>query len=145
MMDTLLAKTATFDHRAVAYVDGGCFPNPGRGAWAVVLITDEYETELWDSADGFTNQRAEIMAAIEALDALYDPTAIEIVSDSQYLVKCASGEWGRKANGDLWDRLDRASKNHRVTYKWVKGHNGNPGNERAHELSMLALEGHEPC
>jgi ribonuclease HI len=104
-----------------------------------VLVTDTYRTDLWGTEEESTNQRAEILAAIGALEALYEPTTIEIVSDSQCLVKCASGEWGRKTNGDLWERLDRAVVDHDVTYKWVRGHNGNIGNERAHALVEFVL------
>jgi ribonuclease HI len=128
------------EHKAVAYVDGGCFPNPGRGGWAAVLMTDTYQTEVWGFEEGSTNQRAEILAAIEALEALYELTEIEIVSDSQYLVKCAGGEWRRRTNKDLWERLDKASEGLDVTYRWVRGHAGNPGNERAHELVEWLLQ-----
>ncbi len=126
--------------RAVAYCDGGSFPNPGRGGWGVVLIAADKDTrEVLGYEERSTNQRAEIMAAITALEALDEPTEIEIVSDSQYLVQCGGGQWSRKSNRDLWQRLDAAAAPHRVTYGWVRGHDGNPGNERAHELAMRAV------
>jgi ribonuclease HI len=130
--------------RAVAHVDGGCFPNPGRGGWGVVLVTGQDRRELWDGEEDSTNQRAEIMAAITALEALDVPAEVEIVSDSLYLTNCGSGLWKRRTNRDLWARLDAAATPHRVKYTWVRGHAGNPGNERAHELAMRAIEGGRP-
>jgi ribonuclease HI len=130
--------------RAVAYVDGGCIPNPGRGGWAAVLVTGEETRELLGSEENSTNQRAEIMAAITALGALPAPAEVEIVSDSMYLTNCGSGQWKRRTNRDLWAHLDKAAAPHRVTYRWVRGHAGNPGNERAHELALRAIEGGAP-
>jgi ribonuclease HI len=126
---------------AVAYVDGGCFPNPGRARWAAVVITGEDTCELLGDEQNSTNQRAEVLAAIHALEALKEPAEVEIVSDSMYLTMCGRREWSRKTNTDLWTRLDAASEPHRVTYTWVRGHVGNPGNERAHKLAMWAVEG----
>lgn len=126
--------------RAVAYVDGACFPNPGFGAWAAVLITGEYTREFVGSEADSTNQRAEVLAAIAALEALEDPAEVEIVSDSMYLVMCGSGKWRRKTNHSLWTRLDAAAiRHHEVAYRWVRGHEGNPGNERAHELVQRVI------
>jgi ribonuclease HI len=119
---------------AVAYVDGGCHPNPGFGAWAAVLITGQETRELTGSERTSTNQRAEILAAIAALEALDEPTEIEIVSDSMYLTQCGSGQWKRRTNLGLWRRLDAAAARHVVSYRWIRGHEGNPGNERAHKL-----------
>jgi ribonuclease HI len=126
---------------AVAYVDGGCFPNPGRAGWAAVVITPTGTRELWGNEERSTNQRAELLGAIAALEVLDEPTAVEIVSDSMYLVMCGRGEWRKKANLDLWARLRKVAAHHRVTYTWVRGHAGNPGNERAHELAMYAISG----
>jgi ribonuclease HI len=129
--------------RAVAYVDGGCSPNPGRAGWAAVVITPTGTRELWGTEERSTNQRAELLAAIAALEVLDEPTAVEIVSDSMYLVMCGRGEWRRKANLDLWARLTKVAVYHDVTYTWVRGHAGNPGNERAHELAMCAISGED--
>jgi ribonuclease HI len=120
--------------QAVAHVDGGCFPNPGHGGWAAVLTVGKDKRKLTGEEENSTNQRAEIMAAITALEALEEPTELEIVSDSMYLTMCGRGEWKRRTNRDLWERLDAAAAPHRVKYTWVRGHAGNPGNERAHEL-----------
>jgi ribonuclease HI len=130
--------------QAVAYVDGGCFPNPGRGGWGAVVVTGEDTRELMAGDENSTNQRAEIMGAITALEALDRPAEIEIVSDSMYLTNCGSGQWKRRTNRDLWTRLNLAAAPHRVTYRWVRGHAGNPGNERAHELALRAIEGGRP-
>lgn len=124
--------------RAVAYVDGGATPNPGFAGWAAVLITPNEMREIVGTEENSTNLRAEILAAIAAVEALYEPSAIAIVSDSMYLCQCGGGAWGRKTNRDLWARLEAASAPHRVTYQWVRGHSGNPGNERAHELAARA-------
>jgi ribonuclease HI len=125
---------------AVAYGDGGCFPNPGRAGWAAVLVTGEGTRELLGGEENSTNQRAEVLAAIAALEALDAPAEVEIVSDSMYLAMCGSGQWKRKTNRDLWARLDKASTPHVVRFAWVRGHAGNPGNERAHELAQRAIE-----
>jgi ribonuclease HI len=126
--------------RAVAYVDGGCFPNPGRAGWAaVVLDSSGARREILGSEERSTNQRAEILAAIGALELLDEPAEAEIVSDSMYLTQCGTGRWQRRTNLDLWARLDAAAAPHlNVTYRWVRGHAGNPGNERAHRLAMRA-------
>jgi ribonuclease HI len=105
----------------------------------VVLVTGDDRRELWDGKENSTYQRAEIQAAITALEALDAPTKIEIVSDSMYLTNCGSGKWKRKTNRDLWERLDAAAAPHQVEYRWIRGHAGNPGNERAHVLAMLAI------
>lgn len=132
LQGVLVSRTETL--RAVAYVDGGCHPNPGFGAWAAVLVTGEGTRELVGSETGSTNQRAEILGAIAVLEALEVPAEVEIVTDSTYLSMCGSGQWKRKTNRDLWARLEAAAAPHRVEYTWVRGHTGNPGNERAHEL-----------
>jgi ribonuclease HI len=108
------------------------------------VVTGEEARELLGREENSTNQRAEIMGAITALEALSVPAEVEIVSDSMYLTNCGSGQWKRRTNRDLWARLDKASAPHRVTYRWVRGHAGNPGNERAHELAMRAIEGGAP-
>jgi len=126
---------------AVAYVDGGCEPNPGLGVFAAVVITSEASRDFLGGERESTNQRAEIQAAMLALErgAIAEGSRVEIVSDSQYLVHSATGTWRRRKNTDLWQRLEKASEPYEVTYRWVRGHNGNPGNERAHELVAAVL------
>jgi len=85
-----------------------------------------------------TNQRMEILAAIMALEFLKQPANVQIFSDSQYLINCITGRWEIHTHLDLWGRLKNAARQHQISWRWVKGHNGNKGNERADELSILA-------
>lgn len=126
-------------HKVTAVTDGGCEPNPGVGGWGVVLRCGEHYRELCGVEAESTNNRMELTAAIEALKALKEPCEVLIISDSQYLVYTMTRGWKRKLNHDLWDELDRLCAIHQVTWKWVRGHNGHTGNERAHELSMQAI------
>ena len=142
-----------------AFTDGACSGNPGPGGWGVLLQARDGETVLKErdlkggEADT-TNNRMELLAAINALEALGRATVITVVTDSAY-VKNGLTSWihGWKRNGwrtadkkpvknaDLWQRLDAAAARHQVTWKWVKGHAGHPENERADEL---AREGMKP-
>ena len=125
----------------IIHCDGACFPNPGKGSWgAVITHLDGAQQELMGASDEerTTNQRMEIFAAIKALESLKEPSTVQVFSDSQYLIKCATGRWKRKANLDLWGRLRKIINLHHVSWHWVKGHDGNKANERADELSTLA-------
>jgi ribonuclease HI len=145
--------------RLVAYTDGACSGNPGPGGWGVLLRASRGETvvkerELKGGAAETTNNRMELTAAAEALEALERPSELTIVTDSNY-VKGGVTQWihGWKRNGwktadkkpvkneDLWRRLDTAQARHRVTWEWVKGHAGHEENERA---DALAREGMAP-
>lgn len=141
------------------YTDGACSPNPGPGGWGALLrfivpSTGEIiERELTGFDPGTTNNRMEIMAAIVGLEALTKPCEVRLYSDSQLLVRGASAwmrGWKKRGwkrtkgarpllNADLWQRLDRAIGDHRVTWKWVRGHNGHADNERADQLATAAL------
>lgn len=142
-----------------AYTDGACSGNPGPGGWGVLLIARNGDTvlkerELKGGEPDTTNNRMELLAAINALEALERPSAITVVTDSAY-VKNGVESWiyGWKRNGwqtsnkkpvknvDLWQRLDEARGRHDVTWEWIKGHAGHPENERA---DALAREGMEP-
>ena len=139
----------------IVYTDGGCRGNPGLGGWAFVLInaTSRDCLERCGGERETTNNRMEITAAVEALEALRKPgLAVLIHSDSKYLIQAAS-EWmpGWKARGwkrkdgellnvDLWQRLDPLLARHRVSWQWVKGHSGNPGNERVDALGNQAMD-----
>ncbi|AVA36281.1 ribonuclease HI [Cupriavidus metallidurans] len=130
------------------YSDGACKGNPGPGGWGAVLVAGGHEKELFGGESPTTNNRMELMAVIEALRALKRPCIVNIYTDSQYVQKGIS-EWihGWKARGwktadkkpvknaDLWQALDEAQKPHRITWHWVRGHNGHPGNERADALA----------
>ncbi|HHL22052.1 MAG TPA: ribonuclease HI, partial [Aliiroseovarius sp.] len=136
----------------VAYTDGACSGNPGPGGWGVLLQAHDggrliKERALKGGEADTTNNRMELLAAINALEALSRPSAVTIVTDSAY-VKNGITQWlaGWKRNGwktaakkpvkndDLWRRLDAAQARHDVTWKWVKGHAGHAENERADEL-----------
>jgi len=145
-----------------AFTDGACSGNPGPGGWGVLLQAKEGETvlkerTLFGGAAETTNNRMELMAAIEALNALGRATAITVVTDSAY-VKGGITEWlrnwkrrgwktasnGAVKNEDLWRALDEAAARHDVTWEWVKGHAGHPENERADELAREGMKPYKP-
>ena len=136
----------------VIFTDGSCRGNPGPGGWGAILMMGEHEREIWGGEAATTNNRMELTAAIEALDALKRPCHVELHTDSQYVRKGIT-EWigGWKARGwktadkkpvkndDLWKRLDAARARHDVDWRWVKGHNGHELNERADALAGKGL------
>jgi ribonuclease HI len=136
----------------IAYTDGACSGNPGPGGWGVWLRAGEHEKELFGGEAHSTNQRMELRAAVEALRALKRPCHITIYSDSRYVIQGITewiGNWKRNGwktaakknvvNADLWKELDQACAGHTVQWKWVKGHAGNEGNERADELARRGV------
>ena len=139
--------------RVVIFTDGACSGNPGPGGWGAVLISGGHEREICGGEPGTTNNRMELMAAIQALEALKRPCKVELHTDSQY-VRNGITEWlpGWKARGwrtaskspvkndDLWKRLDEARLRHEVDWRWVKGHAGHELNERADALARKGLE-----
>jgi ribonuclease HI len=139
--------------KVVIYTDGACSGNPGPGGWGAVLIWGSTEKELWGGELATTNNRMELMAAIQALEALKRPCKVELHTDSQYL-RTGITEWlhawkargwktAAKApvkNDDLWKRLDGARARHDVDWRWVKGHAGHELNERADELARRGLQ-----
>ncbi len=146
----------------IAYTDGACSGNPGPGGWGALLQAKEGETvvkerELKGGEADTTNNRMELLAAINALEALERPSTITIVTDSAYVKNGISG-WifGWKKNGwktaakkpvknvDLWQRIDEAQQRHAVTWEWVKGHAGHPENERADELARAGMAPFKP-
>jgi len=136
----------------VVYTDGACSGNPGPGGWGAILIWGGQEKELCGGEAPTTNNRMELMAAIQALEALKRPCKVELHTDSQY-VKNGITEWirGWKARGwktadkkpvkndDLWKRLDEARLRHDVAWRWVKGHSGHVMNDRADALARKGL------
>lgn len=138
--------------RVVIHTDGGCWGNPGIGAWAAVLRSGRHCKELSGGELATTNNRMELNAAIHALNALTRPCAVELHTDSQY-VRNGITQWlaGWKRNGwktkdkkpvknaDLWQALDEACLRHRIDWKWVKGHAGVADNERCDELANLKM------
>jgi ribonuclease HI len=137
----------------VIYTDGACSGNPGPGGWGAILTYGEKRKELRGGEPATTNNRMELMAAIMALEALKRPCKVELHTDSQY-VRQGITEWmpAWKARGwktaakapvkneDLWRRLDQARLRHEVAWRWVKGHAGDPLNERADGLARRGVE-----
>ena len=142
-------------NRVEIYTDGACKGNPGPGGWGVLLKAGTVEKELFGGERETTNNRMELMAVIQALEALKRPCEVVLHADSQYVLKGMT-EWlaGWKAKGwktaskqpvknvDLWQRLDTlvANAGHKIEWRWVKGHNGDPGNERADDLANRGVE-----
>ncbi len=138
------------------YTDGACSGNPGPGGWGALLRYNGTERELFGGETGTTNNRMELMAAIEALNALKRPCTVHLYTDSTY-VKQGITDWINrwKANGwrtagkkpvknqDLWQALDDALVRHDIEWHWVKGHAGHPDNERADELARRGIPGSE--
>ncbi|MCD8516958.1 MAG: ribonuclease HI [Burkholderiaceae bacterium] len=130
------------------WTDGACKGNPGVGGWGVLLKRDHHEKTLCGGEPDTTNNRMELTAVIEALNVLKRPCHIILHTDSQYVQKGIT-EWlpnwklrgWRTAakqpvkNADLWQKLDDAAARHQIDWRWVRGHDGDPGNERADELA----------
>ena len=137
----------------VVYTDGCCLKNPGRGGYGVVLIFGEKRKELYKGFRLTTNNRMEVMAAIVALQALKERCKVTLHSDSAYLVNTISKGWAARwqtngwhldkkrenpvKNADLWQQLLPLCRQHKVEFRWVKGHAGNTENERADILSVM--------
>ena len=135
------------------YTDGACSGNPGPGGWGVVLRFEGKERELCGGAENTTNNRMELMAAIEGLRALKEPCEVLLTTDSTY-VKDGITRWlanwkkkgwktaAKKAvkNQDLWEQLDQQTSRHDVQWQWVKGHSGHTENERADALANQGMD-----
>ena len=145
-------------HNLFAYTDGACSGNPGPGGWGVLLVAKTHqkiikERELCGGQESTTNNQMELLAAISALEILDRPSKIKIITDSSY-VKNGVTQWlenwkknkwktaARKPvkNAELWRRLDEAKSRHEVAWEWVKGHAGQPENDRADELARKGME-----
>ena len=154
IMSNALAATPS-PQTVVIYTDGACKGNPGPGGWGALLSTGATKKELFGGELGTTNNRMEMTAVIEALAALKRPCHITLYLDSEYVRKGIT-EWihGWKARGwrtaakapvknvDLWQKLDAmvSSSGHQIDWRWVKGHAGDPGNERADALANKGVE-----
>ncbi len=137
------------------YTDGACKGNPGPGGWGALLKSDDLEKELCGGEPGTTNNRMEMTAVIEALSALKRPSHVKLYVDSQYVLQGMT-QWlaGWKARGwktagrqpvkniDLWLRMDELvhGRGHKIEWRWVRGHDGDTGNERADALANLGVE-----
>jgi ribonuclease HI len=136
-----------------AFTDGACSGNPGPGGWGALLRYNGNERELCGGEEETTNNRMELLAAIEALSALKQPCQVQLTTDSTYvrdgitkwLQNWKKNGWKTAAkkpvkNQDLWMRLDEQTVHHRVEWRWVKGHSGHPENERADALANRGLK-----
>lgn len=135
------------------FTDGACKGNPGIGGWGALLVAGQHKKELFGGERDTTNNRMELRAVIEALNALTRPCEVVVHTDSQYVQKGIS-EWihGWKARGwktaarapvknvDLWQALDTAQTRHKIEWRWVKGHAGHAGNEAADALANRGVD-----
>jgi ribonuclease HI len=135
------------------YTDGACSGNPGPGGWGALMLFGEHERELKGGEPQTTNNRMELLAAIEALEALKRPCKVNLHTDSTYLRDGITkwihnwkrNNWRTSAkkpvkNVDLWQRLEEAIERHDIDWHWVKGHAGDPGNEAADALARQGLD-----
>ncbi len=141
--------------RVTIYSDGACLGNPGRGGYGTVLLFGDARKELSAGFRRTTNNRMELLGAIAGLEALTKPCQVELWSDSQYVIHALTKGWldGWQKRGwrtsqkepvknqDLWQRLLRAAEPHTITWQWVRGHTGNPENERCDQLAVDAANG----
>ena len=139
--------------KVTIYTDGACSGNPGPGGYGVVLLHKSHRKELSGGEAQTTNNRMEIMAAIIGLEALKEPCQVALYSDSKYVVDAIKEGWALRwrqnnwmrnkkdpaLNPDLWERLLTLLTKHEVTFNWVKGHAGNPENERCDVLARQAI------
>lgn len=136
----------------IIYTDGACSGNPGPGGWGALLEYDETKKEIFGGAADTTNNRMELSAAINALNALKRKSVVDLHTDSTYvrdgitkwMANWKKNGWKTAAkkpvkNKDLWIELDDAIQRHDVRWHWVKGHAGNPGNEKADDLANLGM------
>lgn len=118
------------------YTDGSCWPNPGPGGYAAIVVTEHDEWVISGNDPHTTNQRMELLSAIYALESLDSKCQdVLVITDSQYLIGFIERRYHAKKNADLVARLDKMLDLHNVTAKWVKGHNGNEMNEKADALA----------
>ena len=136
------------------YTDGACSGNPGPGGWGAILKYGEYEKELSGGEAATTNNRMELTGVICALEALKEPCAVELWSDSKYVIDSLSKGWAASwkkrgwiksdkkpaLNPDLWERLLELAARHEMRYHWVKGHAENAYNNRCDALAVAARE-----
>jgi ribonuclease HI len=145
------------EKRVAIWSDGACSGNPGPGGWGAILIWNGHRKELKGGAPETTNNRMELQAAIEALDALKRASTVDFYTDSQYVRGGVMG-WikGWKKNGwktadrkpvknvDLWQKLDELAAKHTIVWHWVRGHAGTEENERADELAREGMKPFKP-
>jgi ribonuclease HI len=144
--------------RVLLVTDGACIGNPGPGGWACVLRYRQHDKELFGHEQKTTNNRMELRAVIEGLNALREPCQVVVVTDSQYvrrgitewLAKWKAKGWRKKKKGksgtrdvlnrDLWEELEGAMARHETTWEWIKGHAGHEDNARCDQLALMAAQ-----
>ncbi len=139
--------------KVALYTDGACRGNPGPGGWGVVLIYQEHEKTLSGAEKMTTNNRMELMAAIQGLASLKGSCEVVLTTDSVYVQKGITTwikSWQKNGwrtsdkkpvkNADLWQQLLTESERHQIKWHWVKGHSGHPENDKADELARLAID-----
>ena len=144
------ASTGPASKQVEVHTDGACLGNPGPGGWAALLRFQGREREIFGGEPHTTNNRMELMAAISGLEALREPCTIVLYTDSQYVrqgITSWMANWLRRGwktsggdqvkNRDLWERLHLAAARHKIDWRWVKGHSGDPDNERVDELARI--------
>ena len=123
------------------YTDGSCLVNPGPGGWAAVVHLEHGEPQrLFGGEAETTNNRMELTGAIKGLEATPPGASVDLYSDSSYLVNTMTKNWKRRVNHDLWKQLDALAGSRKVNWWWVRGHNGDPGNEEADQLAGKAMQ-----
>ena len=141
--------------KVIIHTDGACSGNPGPGGYGTVMQFGEHRKELSGGFRKTTNNRMELLAVIEGLQSLKKPCEVTVFSDSKYIVDAVNKGWARRwqandwrrnkreraLNSDLWQQLLAVLDTHTVSLQWVKGHAGNPGNERADALAVAASKG----
>ena len=145
-----MASRKTLDNKIEIYTDGSCDPNPGPGGWAAIILDGTEKIVLSGYSASSTNNRMELMAALEALKVLDGSKPVKIYTDSQYLQKGVeewlsnweARSWKRKggvlANADLWKAISQEISQHKITWRWIRGHAGNPFNEQADRIAQQA-------
>lgn len=139
--------------QVVIHTDGACLGNPGPGGWGALLRFRGHEREVAGGEADTTNNRMELMAAIMALETLSEPCDVILHTDSQYVRQGITewiGNWVRRGwktaggapvkNRDLWERLHAAAQCHSIQWKWVKGHSGDPDNDRVDALASMQAQ-----
>jgi ribonuclease HI len=136
------------------YTDGACLGNPGPGGFGIILVYEKKRKELSGGYRLTTNNRMELMAAIQGLAALKEPCQVHLYSDSQYLVEAMEKSWAKRwqannwyrnkkekaANQDLWQEILNLCQKHTVRFVWIRGHNGHPENEQCDKLAFAAAK-----
>lgn len=139
--------------KVTIYTDGACRGNPGPGGWGAWLQYEDHSREMHGGEAETTNNRMELMAAIKGLEVLKTACNVELYTDSNYVLQGITQwmpDWKKRGwktaakkpvkNVDLWKQLDEQVNRHRVHWHWVKGHNGDPGNEKADQLANLGID-----